>query len=68
MQNAIDYSLSRRFTNFKHHCHEHYQNLGAANARQTPPENINMDDWVHLCEHFESPRFKEKAKQATNHP
>ncbi|CAI0377914.1 unnamed protein product, partial [Linum tenue] len=24
MRLAVDYSLSRRFINFKHHCHKHY--------------------------------------------
>ncbi|CAI0444237.1 unnamed protein product [Linum tenue] len=41
--------------------------LGADNARQTPLANISMDDWLLLCEHFESPQFKEKeAATQTN--
>ncbi|CAI0444236.1 unnamed protein product [Linum tenue] len=67
MRRAVNYSLSRSFTQFKHHFHSHYQALGADNARQTPLANISMDDWLLLCEHFESPQFKEKeAATQTN--
>ncbi|CAL1381456.1 unnamed protein product [Linum trigynum] len=61
MRRAVNYSLSMRFKNFKHHCHEHYQKLGADSARQTPHENIKMDDWLRLCDHFESPQFKRQS-------
>ncbi|CAL1355117.1 unnamed protein product [Linum trigynum] len=60
MRLAVDYSLSKRFINFKYHCHKHYLALGA-DARQTPPENVKMEEWIKLCEHFESDRFKRQS-------
>ncbi|CAI0388597.1 unnamed protein product, partial [Linum tenue] len=39
----------------------HYQELGHDKARQTPPENINIDDWTRLCDHFESAEFKRQS-------
>ncbi|CAL1377980.1 unnamed protein product [Linum trigynum] len=58
---TIDFTLSRRFTSWKHLCHMHYQKLGPAKARQTTPENINIDDWTCLCDHFESAEFKRQS-------
>ncbi|CAL1389268.1 unnamed protein product [Linum trigynum] len=39
----------------------HYQELGSARALLTPTENINIDDWTRLCDHFESAEFKRQS-------
>ncbi|XP_050225845.1 uncharacterized protein LOC126675276 [Mercurialis annua] len=58
--------MARRFLNYKYRCHLHYKGFPTRDAAEkNPPEDVKIDDWKKLCEHFvENERFK--AQSAAN--
>ncbi|WCJ39778.1 hypothetical protein M5689_020740 [Euphorbia peplus] len=58
---VIDSAMANRFKQYKHSCHNHYKKYTPEDAKKNPPEDVTQDDWVHLCDHFESDGFKKQS-------
>ncbi|CAI0458956.1 unnamed protein product, partial [Linum tenue] len=58
----VDTIMARRFRQFKYRCHQHYKNeTDKVKARENPIEEVNIDDWKLLCDHFDSVQFKKRS-------
>ncbi|XP_065849653.1 uncharacterized protein [Euphorbia lathyris] len=54
--------MASHFKQYKHMCHKHYKKYTAEDAKKNPPEDVTQEDWVHLCNHFESDAFKKQSE------
>ncbi|CAI0389069.1 unnamed protein product [Linum tenue] len=62
VRDMVDTIMARRFRQFKYRCHQHYKNeTDKVKARENPIEEVNIDDWKLLCDHFDSVQFKKRS-------
>ncbi|WCJ39805.1 hypothetical protein M5689_020765 [Euphorbia peplus] len=61
VKEVVDAAMEKRFKQYKHQCHKHYKTYSPEDAKKNPPEDVTLDDWVHLCNHFESDAFKQQS-------
>ncbi|CAI0389070.1 unnamed protein product [Linum tenue] len=67
VRDMVDTIMARRFRQFKYRCHQHYKNeTDKVKARENPIEEVNIDDWKLLCDHFDSVQFKNEKEKTAN--
>ncbi|CAL1379632.1 unnamed protein product [Linum trigynum] len=66
VKEMVDATMASRLRQFKYRCHQRYKNeIDKVKARETPMEEVNINDWELLCDHFDILCIKKQSDANT---